>query len=80
MTYDKVRLLRWNLSCNARVPYCALKAFENNFKANYVYVKPLDAVRCISERANPAADGVGGVDQSDNGGCTSNRVHIEDAG
>ena len=82
ITYDKVGLLRWNLSCNALVPYCALKAFEDLFKDNYVYVKRSDAIRCIVERANPAADGVDGLDQSENGGYTSNGsngVHIEAA-
>ena len=79
MTYDKVGLLRWNLSCNVLVPYCALKAFENHFKDNYVYLKPADAVRCIVERANPAADYVDGLDQSENGGSSSNGVHIEGA-
>ena len=79
MTYDKVGLLRCNLLCNALVPYCALKAFENLFKDNYVYEKRSDAVRCTVERANPAADGVDGLDQSENGGCTSNGVHIEAA-
>ena len=79
MTYDKVGLLRWNLSCDALVPYCTLKAFKNNFKANHLYVKPLDAVRRIVERANPTADGAAGMDQSDNGGCSSNSIHIEGA-
>ena len=79
MTYDKVGLLWWNLPCNALVPYCALKAFENRFKDNYVYVKRSDAVRCIVERANPAVDGVDGLDQSENGSCSSNGVHIEAA-